>query len=164
MEPASTLAPGREAELRRFRRLADLFDRAFRVPGTSWRFGLDALIGLVPGVGDVAGAVFALYGVWTAHRVGAPLVILARMVANVAFDLLIGLVPGAGDAADFLFAAHSRNRGLLEAWLADPERAARRSRVVLIGVPAVTLLLLVVTVVMAVWMIVACVQWLVGAG
>lgn len=158
-----SLTPAREAELRRFRRLADLFDGAFRVPGTRFRFGLDALIGLVPVVGDVVGAGFALYGVWTAHRIGAPFVVLARMLANVGIDLAAGLLPGVGDAADFLFAAHSRNRRLLEAWLADPGRVTRRSRAWVVGVPVAVAVVLLGAIAAAVWLVIVLVRALAGA-
>ncbi len=154
--------PREEADLRRFRRLADLFDSAFRVPGTRWRFGLDALLGLVPVAGDVAGAAFALYGVWTARRIGAPAVVLAHMLVNVALDLLVGLVPVAGDVSDFFFQSHARNRRLLEAWLADPPRATRRSRGVVVGVPLGALVLLLAAVTAAVWAFVLFARWLAG--
>lgn len=157
------LTPRQSAELRRFRRLADLFDGAFRLPGTRWRFGLDAVIGLVPGVGDVAGAIFALYGVWTARRVGVPAVVLAHMLVNVAIDLGVGLVPGVGDVADFVFQSHTRNRRLLESWLGDPAPVVRRSRRTLIGLPLAALVLLLAFATAAVWLFVALVRWLAGA-
>ncbi|MBK8165255.1 MAG: DUF4112 domain-containing protein [bacterium] len=146
--------------MRRFRRLADVFDTAWRVPGTRLRFGADALVGLVPVAGDVAGAAFGLYGVWTAWRVGAPPAVLARMVANVALDLLLGLVPGVGDVADFLFPAHTRNRRLLEGWLARPGHVARRSRTVVVGVPAAAGVLLVGALAGAFWLLAQFVRWL----
>lgn len=160
MDGPVALDARQEAALRRFRRLSDVFDGAFRVPGTRLRFGADALVGLVPVAGDVAGAAFALYGVWTARRVGAPVPVLARMVANAALDLLLGLVPGVGDVADFLFPAHARNRRLLEAWLARPRRVARRSRAVVIAAPAAALLLLAASLAAALWGAAWFVRWL----
>lgn len=160
MDAPVVLDARQEAALRRFRRLADVFDTALRVPGTRLRFGADALVGLVPVAGDVVGAAFGLYGVWTAWRVGAPAAVLARMVANVAADLLLGLVPAVGDVADFLFPAHARNRRLLEAWLSRPGPVARRSRLVVVAVPAVAGLLLVAGLAAAAWMAVAFARWL----
>jgi hypothetical protein len=160
MDAPVVLDGRQEAALRRFRRLADTFDTALRVPGTRLRFGADALIGLVPVAGDVVGAGFGLYGVWTAWRVGAPPVVLARMVANVALDLLLGVVPGVGDVADFLFPSHARNRRLLEGWLARPGHVARRSRAVVIGVPVAAGLLLLAALVSAFWLLAEFVRWL----
>jgi hypothetical protein len=165
LRPALTDGPAlldgrQEAALRRFRRLADVFDGAWRVPGTRLRFGADALVGLVPVAGDVVGAAFGLYGAWTAWRVGAPAAVLARMVANVALDLLLGLVPGVGDAADFLFPAHTRNRRLLEAWLQRPGPVARRSRALVVAVPAAAALLLAAALAAAAWLLVVLLRWL----
>jgi hypothetical protein len=160
MDGPVLLDPRQEAALRRFRRLADVFDTAWRVPGTRLRFGADALVGLVPVAGDVVGAAFGLYGVWTAWRVGAPAAVLARMVANVAADLLLGLVPAVGDVADFLFPAHARNRRLLEAWLDRPRHVARRSRAVVVAVPAAAALLLLAGLAAAGWLLVLFARWL----
>ena len=149
-------------ELERFRRLADLFDRAFRIPGTRWRFGWDAVLGLVPGAGDVAGALFALYGIRLARRLGVPPVVQARMLLNIAIDLLAGAVPVAGDVFDIFFQAHVRNRRLLERWLERPQSVARRSRALLIALPAGALLTAMAACALAVWLFVAFVRWLAG--
>lgn len=150
------------AALDRFRRLADLLDRAFRVPGTRWRFGWDAVIGLVPGAGDVAGALFALYGIQVARSVGAPGIVQARMLLNVAIDLLGGAVPGVGDVFDAFFQAHVRNRRLLDRWLERPQTVTRRSRALLIGLPLGALVLVLGAVAAATWLFAVFVRWLVG--
>jgi hypothetical protein len=89
-------------------------------------------------------------------------VVLAHMLVNVALDLLVGLVPVAGDVSDFFFQSHARNRRLLETWLADPRRATRRSRGVVIGVPLGALVLLLAAVAAAVWAFVLFARWLAG--
>ena len=150
------------ARLDRFRRLADLLDRAFPVPGTRWRFGWDAVIGLAPGAGDIVGALFALYGILVARSLGAPLVVQARMLLNVALDLLGGAVPGVGDVFDFFFQAHVRNRRLLDRWLERPQAVTRRSRALLVGLPLGALLLALAALALAGWLCVACVRWLSG--
>jgi hypothetical protein len=96
------------------RRWAVLLDSAFPVPGTRIRFGLDALVGLVPGVGDLASPVFTAMILLQAARMRLPRVVQARMVLNAAIDMLLGLLPLAGDLADVAWKANLRNLALLE--------------------------------------------------
>ena len=96
------------------RRWAVLLDSAFRVPGTRIRFGLDAIIGLVPGVGDISTPAFAALLLVQAVRMRLPLVVQARMVLNAALDMLLGLVPVLGDLVDIGWKANLRNLALLE--------------------------------------------------
>ena len=96
------------------RRWAVLLDSRFRVPGTSIRFGLDAIIGLIPGIGDISTPVFAALLLVQAARMRLPLVIQARMVVNAGLDMLMGLVPILGDLADVGWKANLRNLALLE--------------------------------------------------
>jgi hypothetical protein len=96
------------------RRWAVLLDSAFRVPGTNVRFGLDALIGLVPGLGDVAAPVFTVAVLATAVKMRVPRIVQARMVLNAAIDMVVGLVPLLGDLADVAWKADLRNVALLE--------------------------------------------------
>lgn len=95
--------------LARLNGLARLMDTALRVPGTNIRFGADALIGLVPGIGDASGALIGLFIVNEARRLGLPKRKLARMVANLGVDAAVGAVPLAGDMFDVFFKAHKRN-------------------------------------------------------
>lgn len=115
-------------DLTRARALVRLLDQAFRIPGTRLRVGLDSIVGLVPGVGDVAGAVLAGSVVLVAARLGAPPSVLARMVGNIAVDTAIGMVPLLGDLFDVVFKASSRNLVLLEQHMDDPAAAHRASR------------------------------------
>jgi len=96
------------------RRWSRLMDSAYRVPGTSIRFGWDPIVGLVPGVGDVATASFAVTVLYHAYRLGVPGVVLARMMLNVLIDLAAGLVPVVGDVADIAWKSNSLNLALLE--------------------------------------------------
>jgi hypothetical protein len=102
------------ARLVLLRRWADLLDRAFRIPGTGIRFGLDAVIGLVPGIGDLASPIFTGLLLITGLRMRVPVVVQARMVLNAGLDMLIGLVPILGDIADIAWKANVRNLALLE--------------------------------------------------
>jgi hypothetical protein len=116
--PLQSMAHGQEgaafrAELRRLERLAHLMDTRFRIPGTSIRFGLDGLVGLVPGIGDAAALLPAVYLVARARGLGVPPELQLRMAGNVALDLLIGAVPLVGDIADIRFKANTRNVRLL---------------------------------------------------
>ena len=86
-----------------------LLEHGFRVPGIGYEFGLDALLGLIPIIGDFIGAAFGAYLVWEAKNLGLPKWKLWRMTGNVAFDTAIGFVPVAGDALDFLFRSNTRN-------------------------------------------------------
>ena len=135
-----TRSPENLAPLRAMTRL---LDNAITVPGTRFRFGLDALIGLVPGVGDAIGAVFSSFIVYQAARLGASSATLARMVGNVALDTVVGQVPLLGDLFDAGWKANSRNLDLLEAHLERPASTARASRWVLFLVIVGLLLLLV---------------------
>jgi hypothetical protein len=101
-------------DLELLRRWAILLDSAFRVPGTNVRFGLDAIIGLVPGLGDLAAPIFTVAVLATGLKMRVPAVVQARMVLNALIDVLIGLVPVLGDLADVAWKADLRNVALLE--------------------------------------------------
>ncbi len=112
---------------RRYRALVRLSETALRLPGTGWRFGIDPLLGLIPGLGDLLGGLLAGYGVWLARRMGAPTSLQLRMLGNIGLDALAGAVPVVGDLLDFVFRAQLRNQRLLERWLAEPRRIGRQS-------------------------------------
>jgi hypothetical protein len=116
-ESAGLGAHERRAIVERLERLSILLDTALMIPGTNFRFGADALIGLFPGIGDAITTALAGYIVYEAHRLGAPRRIIARMIANVALDGVMGAVPLAGDVLDVMFRANRRNMRLLRDWL-----------------------------------------------
>jgi hypothetical protein len=122
--------------LERYRALAQLLDAALRIPGTNWRFGIDPLLGLVPGLGDALGALLGAYGILVARRLGAPAAIQGHMLLNLSFDLVAGIVPVVGDALDFAFRSNRRNLALLERWLAAPHATRRQSRLTLAAIAA----------------------------
>jgi hypothetical protein len=135
-------APARQAALRRLDALSNLLDNSIPVPGTRARFGLDAVIGLVPGVGDVAGAVLSAYVVLQAARLGAPASSLLRMLLNVGIEALFGAVPVLGDLFDAAYKANLRNVSILRRELDRPGSTGRSSAAVLIGVAVVLLAIL----------------------
>jgi hypothetical protein len=99
---------------RRIEALERALEHGFSVPGTTYQFGLDAIVGLIPVVGDFIGAALGSYLVWEAKNLGLPKWKLWRMAGNVAFDTAVGFVPVAGDVLDFLFRSNSRNLKILK--------------------------------------------------
>jgi hypothetical protein len=127
--------------LARARALTRLLDSAARVPGTSFRVGLDPVLGLVPGLGDVAGAALSSYVVILASRLGAPTTVIVRMLGNVVIDTVGGTVPLVGDLFDAGWKSNTRNLSLLERHLDAPASTKRASRaVVWLTVAALVLL------------------------
>jgi hypothetical protein len=94
--------------------LAKLMDAQFRVPGTNFRFGLDALIGLIPGGGDLSTFAVSGYMLWIMAQNGASGYILARMVLNVLLDTIIGSIPILGDLFDMVYKSNMRNMRLMQ--------------------------------------------------
>lgn len=126
-----------ETRVARATRLARVLDTAVRIPGTRIRFGIDPILGLLPGLGDAIAALFGGYLVWTAMRAGAPRLIVGRMLANIAVDAIVGAVPVAGTVFDVAFKAHRRNAQMLENWSQQPaaiEARERRAALALAGV------------------------------
>ena len=138
MPPLPGTADRRRVEA--LQRWAGVLDAAFRIPGTQIRFGLDALIGLVPGAGDAVAGLFSVAIVLQAARMGLPRVVIARMVLNSLLDLLVGAVPVVGDLFDVAWKANLRNVTLLDRFVRQGERGASRTDYVFVTV-AVALLL-----------------------
>ena len=119
-------APQSRAErIARLDALASLLDTAILIPGTNVRFGLDAIIGLVPGIGDVVTTFLSLYIVKEARALGAPRHLILRMLGNVALDSVVGVVPLAGDVFDVMWRANRRNMNMLRGWLDKTEKRQR---------------------------------------
>ena len=108
------LNPRMEQRLQALRGFAQLLDSAFRIPGTSYRIGLDPIVGLIPGVGDLISPLFTITLLWHGRSIGLPRVVQLRMLLNVGLDAALGLVPVVGDMFDFVWKANDRNLQLLE--------------------------------------------------
>ena len=121
---------------RRLNRLAWLLDSSIPIPGTRLSIGIDALIGLVPFIGDLVGVLLSSTILIEAARLGAGRSVLARMALNVAVEGLAGLVPFAGDVFDAAWKANQRNVRLLNQWLDQPQRAQRSSVLLVAGLVA----------------------------
>jgi hypothetical protein len=122
-------------------RLAWWLDSSIVVPGTRFRIGLDALIGLVPGIGDLVGTALSAYIVAAAARRGLPGSVLLRMAFNVGLEAIVGAVPILGDLFDAAWKANQRNVALLRQYAAVPRRARTQSRLV-VGLWLVVLLVI----------------------
>jgi len=132
--PPSSSPPGANGRVRRagtdtltdenLEHLAGLLDDAFHIPGTKLRFGLDAIIGLIPGVGDMLSSVASFIIIFAAWQRGLPQVTIARMVANVAVDTIVGAMPLVGDLFDLAWKANRMNMRLLQR---DAERRHRQT-------------------------------------
>jgi hypothetical protein len=138
-------------------RFATLLDAGIRVPGTRLRFGLDPIIGLIPGVGDAAGAVLAGWIFVEAVRMGASRATLTRIAVNIVVDAGVGAIPVLGDFFDFVWKANLRNVAILERHLAEPVGAQRADRtfvaLVACGVLALGAGLLAVGVLLTAWLV-----------
>lgn len=113
---------------RNVRVIARFLDDSIPVPGTSWRFGFDAVVGLIPVAGDLIGAVLSGYIILEAARAEVPAFTLARMLVNVGIDALVGAVPAIGDLFDAAWKANMKNAALLERHLAVNATPAREKR------------------------------------
>ena len=102
------------AAFQRIKILSQLLDSRFQIPGTSIRIGLDSILGLIPGIGDMSSALLSAYVIFEAYKLGASQKTLWKMSLNVALDFLIGIIPIFGDAADVFFKANLRNMKLLK--------------------------------------------------
>ncbi|HEX6307139.1 MAG TPA: DUF4112 domain-containing protein [Longimicrobiales bacterium] len=140
------------------RRLAWLLDDIIRIPGTNLRFGIDPLLGLLPGGGDLAGGVLSGYIILAAARLGAPPSVLVRMGANVMVDAIVGSIPLLGDLFDAGYKANRRNARLLEQFAGDPRPVQRSSRFVL----ALVLGALAIVIVGAALLGIALIRWIVA--
>jgi hypothetical protein len=130
LEPEWEVLPPEEKEKRAsleplFKWLALIMDDFLRVPGTRFRFGLDPIIGLLPGIGDTASAIVSALALIHAARSGLPKILLARMATNILINEIVGIVPGIGDAFSFWFKSNVRNYELLKRYSAMPDRSKR---------------------------------------
>lgn len=122
-EDRAAHTPGPE-EAETFRKIADLLDTQFKVPGLGMRIGLDGVLGLIPVVGDTITGGLGLYALATAHRLKLPLGARLKMIWNIGVDMIIGAIPLIGDIFDFAFHAHAKNYAIIAKHL---DRRARRA-------------------------------------
>lgn len=131
---------------RRVRVLAQLLDNSISIPGTGWKIGLDPIVGLIPGIGDLIGAVLSGYIVLEAARADVPGFVLLRMLVNLGFDTLLGAVPAVGDLFDAAWKSNTRNVALLERHLSKQASSTAPRRGYSVGALILTIIALLVIV------------------
>lgn len=153
-----------DTSLVRLRRYAEWLDEGIRIPVLGWRIGFDAILGLIPGVGDAAGAVLGGWVVLEAARLRVPAPTMVRMLLNLALDASIGALPLLGDLLDFVWKANTRNLALLERHRRDPHTARRTDTAVVLGLAAVLLAICAATIVGGLYLAVRLLGMLLGSG
>jgi hypothetical protein len=139
LDPEWELLPPEEKERRSsleplFRWVALIMDDFLRFPGTRFRFGLDPIIGLLPGIGDTASAIVSALALIYAARRGLPKILLARMALNILINELVGIIPGVGDAFSFWFKSNARNYALLKKYSSAPAASRKGDWIFLLAV------------------------------
>ena len=137
------LADDRQSRAKRVRVLAKLLDSSIPIPGTSWRIGFDPIVGLIPGIGDLIGAVMSGYIILEAARADIPALTLMRMLVNVGIDTLVGAIPALGDVFDAAWKSNTKNVALLEHHLAGDKAAIAHERRRSLGLIALVIIVLV---------------------
>jgi hypothetical protein len=153
------LTQGQQARLVALRRVAELMDSAFVLPGTAYRIGLDPIIGLVPWIGDLVSPLFTVALLWQARDLRIPKVVLGRMMFNAAVDAIIGAIPFAGDLFDFGWKANLRNMALLERHAYEEHPASLGDWALVLAMIVIVIVLAAVPFVIAGWLI----SWAAGS-
>ena len=122
--------------------LALYLDGLFRIPGTEWRFGLDALIGLIPNVGDTLTSLASFYILFAGVRYGVPKITLLRMATNIGIDYLVGSIPFIGDAFDFFWKSNQRNMELIRSRATGKGKGRTSDYIFIFGLIGVLVLIL----------------------
>lgn len=128
-------------DLKKMETLARVMDSQFRIPGTDFRFGLDGIIGLIPGAGDLSTFAVSGYMLTVMAKNGASGFVLARMVLNILVDVIIGMIPFIGDLFDFVFKANTRNLRLMQQYYRDGRHRGSAWKVI---VPVLVILFLII--------------------
>ena len=139
--------------------LSFYLDGLFKVPGVGWRFGLDAVIGLIPNVGDTITFLPALYILFAGVRYGVPKITLLRMAFNLGLDYVVGMIPFFGDAFDFVWKANNQNMNLIRTRAAGHGKGSTSDYVFVIGLIVVLVGVLVTSVLASFYVI----GWLIWA-
>jgi hypothetical protein len=143
----------------RLRWLEILLDEAFVVPGTQVRFGIDGIVGLIPGLGDVLAGILSLIIPLAAWVRGVPYITLIRMLTNVSIGLLAGTIPILGDAFDIFWKANRRNYALLTRSIAEPRRHTWRDWAFLLLLGCMIALIFTLPIALTVWLIAKLAMW-----
>ena len=145
--------------IKQLERWAWLLDNSIPIPGTSIKMGLDSLIGLIPGIGDITGGALSSYILLQAVNSGVASIVIARMAVNIMFDTVIGMIPIVGDIFDITFKANLRNIELMANYYNSPREAVKRNTlsIVMISIAFISALSLII------WVAVNLLIWFINA-
>src|SRR5215204_6491909 len=133
--------------------LSNYLDGYFRVPGTDWKFGLDALIGLIPNVGDTVTSLMSFYILIAGVRYGVPKITLLRMAFNIGLDYLVGTIPFIGDAFDFFWKSNKQNMDLIRTRATGKNVATTSDYLFVFGIIGVLILVLIGSILISLYII-----------
>jgi hypothetical protein len=131
------LTAGQQQRIAALRHVARLLDSAYQIPGTSYRFGLDPVVGLVPGLGDLISPLFTIALLWQSQDLQLPRIVQLRMLFNVLIDTVIGIVPLAGDLFDVAWKANDMNMALLDRHAGEERPASAGDWLFVVGLTLV---------------------------
>ena len=147
-----------QKKLKSLDKLAWLLDSSIKIPGTNRTIGLDGIIGLVPGIGDVFASLLSGYIIVKALIMGLPIFVIGQMVMNMIIEGVVGVIPFFGDIFDFIFKSNRRNVKLMKKYLEDPKETAERSAASVIGFLVVLFFVFLLTI----WMIFKVLGWVIS--
>ena len=145
--------------IKQLERWAWLLDNSIPIPGTSIKMGLDSLIGLIPGIGDITGGALSSYILLQAVSSGVAPVVIAHMAVNIMFDTILGMIPIVGDIFDITFKANLRTIELMTNYYDSPQEAVKRNTlsIVIISISFISALSLII------WIAIKLFVWLINA-
>jgi len=134
--------------------LAKILDTTVRIPGTPFYVGLDPLLGLIPGIGDILANLIGTLILILAARLHVPQIVVARMSLNLLINGAVGAIPIAGDLFSIWFRSHARNADLLRRAVLQPYRETQQSRLYVVGIIGGTVLLLLLAITAVLWVVI----------
>ena len=145
-------------QLKDLDKLAWYLDSSIRIPGTKWTIGLDGILGLIPGIGDLTAGAISSYIILQAVKRGVSVVVIARMLINIGFETVIGVIPIVGDIFDLAFKANLRNVKLIHSYEKNPNQVNNRSGLSVTTVIIAVILVLIFVVWLAIKLLTGLVQ------
>jgi hypothetical protein len=152
------LTPGQQKRVAALRHFSRLLDSAYELPGTTYRIGLDPIVGLIPGIGDLISPLFTIALLWQSRDLNLPRIVQARMLFNVAIDTVLGMVPIAGDIFDFAWKANDMNMALLERHAFEERPASAGDWAFVVGLTVLLIMVAAVPILLAGWLLSAFVR------
>lgn len=149
----------KNVQMKKLDKLAWWLDSSIRIPGTSWRVGLDGIIGLVPGIGDVSAGAISSYILMKAVKMKVPITVIIRMTFNILLESAVGTIPVIGDWFDFAYKANKRNVNLMQDYLTDEDAVTTRSTFTV----AIVVCLVIALIISSIWLIWKLIALLIGA-